>query len=396
MKVWAIILIFFLLMSNRSAAAPGGKIKMKFFGDWVEMPAPPPYKPFPPFSGSNVKLFISSLAAEELQPYLNVLLTYKQAHQLDDWLYYQLVWQVAGLLSPKGDNYYRYTVYKWWSLVNSGYDARLTYSGSYLLFYVKSKENVYNIPYHLINGEQYVCLNYHDYDEIDFNKNRFEEIGLANPLNTKPFSYRVNRMPDFDSSSYVDKSFNYDDGFSSYDFHIKVNPQIKQLFTNYPVVDYDIQFNIPLSKTSYQSLLPEMKQHVKKMKQKDGIDFLMNFTRYAFLFKSDTEVFGTEKRLSPEQTLLYEYSDCEERSALFYYLVKEIYDLPMLVLVYPKHVTVAVQLTKLRGNTIDYNGAKYSICEPSPQRYNLLIGQQLPETKKQPFEIAYAYHPAQH
>jgi hypothetical protein len=111
------------------------------------------------------------------------------------------------------------------------------------------------------------------------------------------------------------------------------------------------------------------------------------------LFKPDTEVFGAEKRLTPEQTLLYDYSDCEDRAALFFFLVKEIYNLPMLVLTYPKHVTVAVQFDKPYGKTIEYNGSLYSVCEPSPQKIDLRVGQSIPELRKQPYQVAYAYQP---
>src|SRR5690606_36171241 len=97
-----------------------------------------------------------------------------------------------------------------------------------------------------------------------------------------------------------------------------------------------------LSRETYNSLIPALKKTVKKMKPRNGVDYLMRFTRYAFLFAPDTEKFGNEKRLSPEQTLLYEESDCEDRAALFFYLVKEIYDLPMIVLAFPSHVTIAV------------------------------------------------------
>ncbi|WP_315820150.1 hypothetical protein [Paraflavitalea speifideaquila] len=109
------------------------------------------------------------------------------------------------------------------------------------------------------------------------------------------------------------------------------------------------------------------------MSTKNGVDYLMRFTRYAFLFETDSKNFGTEKRLSPEQTLFYEQSDCEDRVALFFYLVKEIYNLPMIVLAYPKHVTIAVQFDKPRGKSIVYNGNKYSICEPTPQKKICLL-----------------------
>ena len=98
----------------------------------------------------------------------------------------------------------------------------------------------------------------------------------------------------------------------------------------------------------------------------------------------------------PEQTLVYENSDCEDRVALFFYLVKEIYNLPMIVLTYPKHVTIAVKLDKPVGKTIVYNGNKYSVCEPTPQKIDLPVGKLLPELRHSPYEIAYVYIPQNH
>ncbi|PZP38461.1 MAG: hypothetical protein DI598_20740 [Pseudopedobacter saltans] len=97
--------------------------------------------------------------------------------------------------------------------------------------------------------------------------------------------------------------------------------------------------------------------------------------------------------MTAEQTLLYENSDCEDRAALFFYLVKEIYKLPMIVVVYPQHVTVAVKFDKSFGDTISYDGETYTVCEPTPQARNLALGELLPELKKLSFEIAYAYKP---
>ena len=119
----------------------------------------------------------------------------------------------------------------------------------------------------------------------------------------------------------------------------------------------------------------------------------MRFTRYAFLFEPDSRQFGNEKRLSPEQTLLYEQSDCDDRAALFFYLVKEIYNLPMLVLAFPEHVTIAVKFDKPVGTPIMYKGEKYSVCEPTPQKQDLKLGQLSPNLDKATYEIAYAYIP---
>ena len=129
------------------------------------------------------------------------------------------------------------------------------------------------------------------------------------------------------------------------------------------------------------------------MNIKNGVDFLMRFTRYAFLFETDTKNFGQEKRLSPEQTLLYDQSDCEDRAALFFYLVKEIYNLPMIVLSFPKHVTIAIKFDKPVGKSIIYNGDQYSVCEPTPQSTDLSMGKLMPALNKVSYQVVYAYTP---
>ncbi|MGZ5286627.1 MAG: hypothetical protein ACXWB9_05550, partial [Flavisolibacter sp.] len=148
-----------------------------------------------------------------------------------------------------------------------------------------------------------------------------------------------------------------------------------------------------LSEETYSTLIPALKKAVKGLNEKDGVEFLMHFTRNTFVFKTDTEVFGGEKRLSPELTLLNDFSDCEDRAALFFFLVKEMYALPMIVVTYPQHVSIAVKFNKPIGNTVLYNGSRYSICEPSPQKKELGIGQIIPELRNTPYEISYAYTP---
>ena len=201
-------------------------------------------------------------------------------------------------------------------------------------------------------------------------------------------------MPPFNSSEYQEKELQFSYQNKDYHFRIRLNPQVKTLFANYPSMDYEAYFNMPLSQETYSSFIPLLRKNLKGMSVKNGVDFIMHFTRYAFLFKPDQEVFGQEKRLTPEQTLLYENSDCEDRAALFFFLVKEIYNLPMLVLEYPQHVTVAVQFDKAYGTAIAYNGQHYSVCEPTPQKNDLHIGQLIPELTSVPYQVAYAYAPS--
>jgi len=344
-------------------------------------------------SQNSITTFYNSIDNQAGKTLTNHLLEYKEKYKLDDWLYYQLIRKVAQYISPKANNYVRYTLYKWFLLCKSGYNSTLSICGNKILFYVQSDENVYEIPCHTKGDKQFVCLNYHDYGNIDFTKNVFTEVPVDVPGAVKSFSYKIQEMPSFHPSDYKEKEVSFDVYQNSYQFKIKLNKQIPAIFANYPVVDYASYFNIPMSRETYQSLIPVLQKNIKKLKVKDGVDYLMRFTRYAFLFETDTENFGKEKRLTAEQTLLYEHSDCEDRAALFFYLVKEIYHLPMIVLSYPQHVTIAVKFDKPIGTPIIYKGEQYSVCEPTPQKEDLLVGQLIPSLKKSTYEVVYAYKP---
>jgi hypothetical protein len=325
-------------------------------------------------------------------PIINTLTAYKEKHQLNDWLYYQLIRKTAESISPKKENYERYTFYKWFLLGKSGYDARLTIAENRIIFYVYNDEDISDIPFLMFKNKKYMCLNYHDYAHADLNKVPPHDM-ISMPGAGKAFSYKVTRMPDFKPESYAEKQIEFNYKHKVYHFNLKLNPEVEKLFVNYPGVNFEYYFNIPLSKETYSSLIPLLKNNLKGMNQKKGVDYLMRFTRYAFLYENDDQNFGKEKRLSPEETLFSKYSDCDDRAALFFYLVKEIYNLPMIALLYPTHITMAVQFEKPIGTPIIYNGKIYSVCEPTPQKENLNIGEISSNLKNIPYQVVYAYTP---
>lgn len=401
MKRFAIIwLINFLILSIHPAAGQdaGRTISFNFYGDALSFVFNP--SDFVEFDESElseitIRDFYTAINQKNYTPLLKALHDYREKQKPDDWLYYQLVRKTAQQISPKADNYIRYTLYKWFLMARSGYDPLLSIHKNQLLFYIQCDENVYNIPYRVKNGKPYVCLNYHDYgSNIDFEKQRFQEVNVAIPPGKQTFSYKIHKLPDFDAADYVKKELQFSMNNNEYHFQIKVNPQVKTIFANYPTVDYEDYFNMPLSNDTYASLIPLLKKQVKGMKIKNGVDYLMRFTRYAFVYEPDTKQFGNEKRLTPEQTLLYESSDCEDRVFLFYYLVKEIYNLPMIVMVYPEHhVTIAVKFDKPIGTPVAYNGQLYTVCEPTPQSNSLKMGELSPILKNERYDVVFVYQP---
>ena len=342
----------------------------------------------------SVNSFYVQINSSNYNPLINSLIAYKEKYKLNDWLYYQLIRKTAEQLSPKGENYNRYTLYKWFLMTKSGYDAKIAIGNDQIIFYVRNDEDISDIPFFMIDKKKYMCLNYHDYGKLFKREDTYKPISIEIAEAKESFSYKVTRMPDFKPENYYQKQIAFNYKHKAYHFNLKVTDEVSNIFKNYPIVDFESYFNIPLSKATYESLIPILRENLKKMPDKIGVDYLMRFTRYSFLYEDDEEAIGKEKRFSPEQTLLTKYSDCDDRAALFFYLVKEIYNLPMIALLYPTHITMAVQFDKPLGNgSIIYNGKAYTICEPTPQLKNLRIGELSASLKNKPYEVVYAYEP---
>jgi hypothetical protein len=328
----------------------------------------------------------------ELKPTSAIIQALQKELQLPDWLSYQLIRRIAEQINSKYEDYTQYTLTKYLLLTAVGFEPIVFSSNEKILLYVKSSDTIFNLPYKMMSGVQYVCLNYHDYDfKINFDIERFYKRFEWLDHQGKDFHYTIQYLPSFQKDSYKEKKISFTYKHKTENYTALINTEMQDYFTNYPVTEYRYQFTIPFSEISYNALVPKLKSRVKEMPIEDGVEYLMIFVRDGFEFETDTKLFGREKRLSAEETLAYNSSDCEDRSALFFLLVKEIYNLPMAIIAYPEHVNVGVQLPKKKGISITIDNQMFTICEPTPQKKKRGIGWMPKEIRRQPFEIAYTY-----
>jgi hypothetical protein len=317
---------------------------------------------------------------------------FKKSLKLPDWLVYQLIRRVAEKINSKYEDYTKYTLTKFVLLKATGYEPLIYTSNDKILLYIKSTDTIFNLPNKIINDKQYVCLNYHDYGhQINFEAENFYQQYIEFVQNGKDFKYTINYLPSFQKETYVERKISFRYRQKNEFYTILVNPEIQDYFSNYPVTEYRYQFSIPFSEIAFNTLIPDLRKRIKDLSVEKGVEYLMIFVRDGFEFETDTKLFGREKRLSAEETLTYNSSDCEDRSALFFLLVKEIYNLPMAIISYPEHVNVAVKLPKQKGRTINIDNAHFTICEPTPQKTKRGIGWMPKQIRKQSFEVAYVY-----
>ncbi|MBI5471619.1 MAG: hypothetical protein HY961_04670, partial [Ignavibacteriae bacterium] len=151
-----------------------------------------------------------------------------------------------------------------------------------------------------------------------------------------------------------------------YEIPVRFSANAIRFFEDYPQTNFEVYFASAPSTEASSSLLSALQPHVKGKTEQQAVNFLLRFVQTAFVYKTDPEQFGREKPLFPDETLFYDFSDCEDRAILFAYLVRSLCGLEVIGLDYPAHIATAVRFTgDVQGDAVMYRGRKYLICDPT-------------------------------
>jgi len=147
-----------------------------------------------------------------------------------------------------------------------------------------------------------------------------------------------------------------------------------------PMTVFPIYFASPLSIEAQKTLSTEFTKLSKENTPYQLINIILHFVQTAFEYKTDDEQFGYEKYFYPEEVIAYPYSDCEDRAALFSWLVTTYTDAKVIGLQYEGHVATAVYFGdnfKTDGDGFIYGGKKYYVCDPT--YINASVGMTMPQ-----------------
>lgn len=149
-----------------------------------------------------------------------------------------------------------------------------------------------------------------------------------------------------------------------------------------PMTVFPIYFASPISIEAQKAFNEKFNEIRQQYSTVQFIDIILNFVQTAFDYKTDDQQFGYEKYFYPEEVIAYPYSDCEDRSALFAWLVTTYTDANVIGLQYEGHLATAVCFgdnTGISGDAFAYAGKKYYVCDPT--YVNATIGMTMPQFK---------------
>ncbi|MDH5216797.1 MAG: hypothetical protein OEX19_03825, partial [Gammaproteobacteria bacterium] len=361
----------------------GESIKLLFFGN--ELVFPYDKKMIKRMHTKIDKDAISShwslLARSDYEPLLKQLDSVNQNLSLNDWAYAVLVHKLAGALYPGQEN--EQVLFSWFILIKSAYRSRLAYENNRVYLLMPIKQQVYAAQSLLYKNQKYYVLGFDGgkqpkinsvftYDSEYQGSDRLFDLQLPRMIATGNEDFRR------------EFAFNYSK--KRYQIITVNNKYIVDFMRTYPQVHWDVYFNSNPVNPTRQQLADQLRPVLNELNEVDAVNLLLRFVQTAFKYDTDDRQFGYENPLFLEETLFYPASDCEDRSFLFSWLVKELLGLEVVGLLYPGHMATAVHVNMdVKGDSVRYQGKTYFVADPTYT--NADIGMAMPkfQSKKPEF-----------
>ncbi len=285
--------------------------------------------------------------------FINQLLAYKTSLNLNDWGYYMLTKAAAEKICAQSTNAQELLV--WFVLTKSRYKTRISYNNNKLYHMIASADIIYGVPYYTFSGTNYFILNNEVSAVKTYNTDYADAVSTITLKTEKPLNLAKTIVS-------KDVSFTYNN--KTYSFTIDYNENNINFYQDFPQADIKNYLDEMTSVETKRSLLNSLKPNIENLSEYEAVNYLLRFVQTAFDYKTDPEQFGYEKFFFAEEVFHYPYSDCEDRSVIFAYLVQELLDLEVIGLAYPGHMSTAVGFTEnVEGDYLMYHDKKFVISD---------------------------------
>ena len=269
-------------------------------------------------------------------------------------------------------------LFTWYVLTKLGYDTKVGFSGQFVYLLLPSKTALYGLTFFRFLG------NNKKYYVMDFNKNVKLNGGLFTykgdyPNSSKKMDFTLHDYPNFKVQQ-KSKRLQFKYRNQTYKIHVNYNESIINFLKYYPQTSFEIYVNSKTSSEFSSSILTELQKIIVGKTETEAVNILLRFVQTSLKYKTDDDQFNREKFLFLEETIHYPYSDCEDRSILFAFLVKKLLELKVVGLHYPGHMATAVLFSsRVKGDKIVLKNTTFTVCDPT--YINATFGMAMPQFK---------------
>lgn len=330
------------------------QLDFKLFGEHISLAT----RPFPEklngISAKDVADFWIRLSESDYEGMLQKCQTMRKDFAYNDWAIYQFVTEMAQQTYPR--QYDEQVVMTIFLLNQLGTEAKVGFGNSHLFCLLAVEQQLYGISFCDIAKHRYYLF---ELNPRYINaQNAFSFQTYDTPFPAKTNSIDMSLRQALKSRESFEAPAN--------DSIIHINQNMIELFKTYPQVDMSVYANASPSKEFLQSLDRLVRPYLRELSQLEAVGLLLLYVQYGFDYATDDEQFGYEKPFFCEENYYYPQNDCEDRSVLFSFLVRHLLHMDVVLIDYPGHMATAVHFpTAVEGESVQYKGKKYIICDPT-------------------------------
>ena len=239
-----------------------------------------------------------------------------------------------------------------------------------MLLFVAADCQVYGHPYFTKDG-----LNY--YNLTSNESCQFYMCQEDSPKTKSKLNMQVNHAPALNAGMVNSVHKNRS---GSVAVSVDVPKSLMEFYGSMPQCDYSVYVNAEVNPSVASKVLSTLAPLVNGKSEAEAANLLINFVQTGFQYATDQEQFGYEKPFFVEELFYYPYCDCEDRSVLYSYLVRNLLKLDVVLLDYPNHIATAVCFNEnVSGDFVTVGGKKYVVCDPT--YIGASIGKAMPQFK---------------
>ena len=340
------------------------ELDLVFYGNPVKFAFDPQWKSYRLTGGAKpetISDFWTMMSGSKYDATIRAINAARNELKLDDWGYVTLWRDVVSALQPERKT--EQNLLLWFFLVKSGYDVRLCYYDTEVFLFEAIKQPVYSTKYTKVNNQTYYAALAKDHGN---GIRAFYSYKSDYPIKLNALDIK-SAATGFTKTVSAQRALAFDYKGKVIKFSVPYDRRLVEYMGTFPQSEFELYFDTDGSSLLRESLLPELKKYTSTMGEEEAVNFLLAFVQKAFAYKTDEEQFGYEKYFFVEESLFFPYNDCEDRAVLFAWLVHELVGIKVVGLLYPKHMTTAVELKWVdeKFSTIVHQGKRFVIADPT-------------------------------
>ena len=301
-----------------------------------------------------------------------------QKLNLDDWgrayLTYEIIRQGNQQLTNNEVN-----LYTWYYLLQQGFDARVGFESGLVHLLLHVSQTLYGQKFFSFGNDKYYFVNFSN-TEVNLG-NKIKTYQSQHALANSDLTIDLSKMPLL-AGEQSTRTLTFKYLGRQHEISVPYNKSYVEFLNLYPQMELEHYFQTGLQANSKQALLSYLADAIDGKTEKQALNFLLRFVQKAFPYQTDDQQFNKENFLVATETLHYPYADCEDRSVLFSYLVKNLLGNKIIGVLYKGHIATAIKTNSdIDGAWYKVNGEKYLVADPT--YIGARLGQVMPGYEKQ-------------